>query len=114
MGLSVQKQARILHAVREAERTTSYWPALPESLLCRVLREVRQACRFRWKSDSRMPTQFASLMIVAGVNAKALSKYPGTPSVVITLDRYGHLMPGMRRRRQGCWMRTGVRDRLGC
>ncbi len=33
-------------------------------------------------------------MIVAGVNAKALSKYLGHASVVITLDRYGHLMPG--------------------
>ncbi len=37
---------------------------------------------------------FASLMIAAGVNAKALSIYMGHSSVVITLDRYGHLMPG--------------------
>ena len=37
---------------------------------------------------------FASLMIAAGVNAKALQTYMGHASVSITLDRYGHLMPG--------------------
>ena len=33
-------------------------------------------------------------MIAAGVNAKALSEFLGHSSVAITLDRYGHLMPG--------------------
>jgi integrase len=37
---------------------------------------------------------FASLMIAAGVNGKALSTYMGHASIAITLDRYGHLMPG--------------------
>jgi integrase len=37
---------------------------------------------------------YASLMIAAGVNAKALSTYMGHSSIQITLDRYGHLMPG--------------------
>ena len=37
---------------------------------------------------------FASLMIAAGVNAKALSSYLGHSSIQITFDRYGHLMPG--------------------
>lgn len=37
---------------------------------------------------------YASLMIAAGVNAKALSSYMGHASVTITYDRYGHLMPG--------------------
>jgi len=37
---------------------------------------------------------FASLMIAAGVNARALSTYMGHSSVTITYDRYGHLMPG--------------------
>jgi len=37
---------------------------------------------------------FASLMIAAGVNAKALSTFMGHATVAITLDRYGHLMPG--------------------
>jgi integrase len=37
---------------------------------------------------------FDSLMIAAGVNAKALSTYMGHANISITLDRYGHLMPG--------------------
>jgi integrase len=37
---------------------------------------------------------FASLMIAAGVNAKALSVYMGHATISITLDRYGHLLPG--------------------
>jgi integrase len=37
---------------------------------------------------------FASLMVAAGVNAKALSTYMGHANISITLDRYGHLMPG--------------------
>lgn len=37
---------------------------------------------------------FASLMIAAQVNAKALSTYMGHASINITYDRYGHLMPG--------------------
>jgi integrase len=37
---------------------------------------------------------FASLMIAAGVNAKALSTFMGHATISITLDRYGHLMPG--------------------
>jgi len=37
---------------------------------------------------------FASLMIAAGVNAKALCTYMGHASLTVTYDRYGHLMPG--------------------
>ena len=37
---------------------------------------------------------YASLMIAAGVNAKALCDYMGHSSIVVTYDRYGHLMPG--------------------
>ena len=33
-------------------------------------------------------------MIAAGVNAKALSTYMGHSTITITLDRYGHLLPG--------------------
>jgi integrase len=36
----------------------------------------------------------ASLMIAAGVNAKALSAYMGHATIAITFDLYGHLMPG--------------------
>jgi integrase len=37
---------------------------------------------------------FASLMIAAGVNAKALQTYMGHANISVTMDRYGHLMPG--------------------
>jgi integrase len=37
---------------------------------------------------------FASYLIAAGVNAKAVSVYMGHASVAFTLDRYGHLFPG--------------------
>jgi integrase len=37
---------------------------------------------------------YAAFMIAAGVNAKALSTYMGHSSITMTLDRYGHLMPG--------------------
>ncbi len=37
---------------------------------------------------------FASLMIAAGVNAKAISTYMGHASIEVTFDKYGHLMPG--------------------
>jgi integrase len=33
-------------------------------------------------------------MIAAGVNAKALGEYMGHATITLTLDRYGHLMPG--------------------
>jgi integrase len=36
---------------------------------------------------------YASLMIAAGVSAKALQTYMGHSSITITYDRYGHLMP---------------------
>lgn len=37
---------------------------------------------------------FASLMIAAEVNAKALCDYMGHSSIKVTFDQYGHLMPG--------------------
>jgi integrase len=33
-------------------------------------------------------------MIAAGVDAKALQGFMGHANISITLDRYGHLMPG--------------------
>jgi len=37
---------------------------------------------------------FASLMIAAGVNPKALQTFMGHATITVTLDRYGHLFPG--------------------
>jgi integrase len=36
----------------------------------------------------------ASLLIAAGVNAKALSVIMGHSTIAMTFDTYGHLMPG--------------------
>jgi integrase len=36
----------------------------------------------------------ASLMIAAGLNPKEISEYLGHASITITIDRYGHLLPG--------------------
>jgi integrase len=62
---------------------------------------VRRRAHTAWK-NAKLETiglhecrhTFASLMIAAGVNAKALSSYMGHSSITVTLDRYGHLMPG--------------------
>jgi len=57
-----------------------------------------QAC---WQTHELEPVTlhecrhtFASLMIRAGVNVKALATYMAHASITITLDRYGHLLPG--------------------
>ncbi len=57
---------------------------------------VRRRALIAWRNAKLTPIglhearhSFASLMIAAGVNAKALSVYMGHASVTITLDRYG-------------------------
>ena len=57
--------------------------------------------RMAWKRAGLDPIllhecrhSYASFMIAAGVNAKSLSSYMGHASITITLDRYGHLLPG--------------------
>jgi integrase len=62
-------------------------------------RALARRAETAWKARERISLHecrhtFASLMIAAGVNAKALSSYMGHSSITITLDRYGHLMPG--------------------
>jgi hypothetical protein len=37
------------------------------------------------------------------LNAKTLSTYLGHATITITLDRYGHLMPGSESKRGRCW-----------
>ena len=55
----------------------------------------------RWEKKGLTPITlhecrhtYASLMIAAGVNFKALSEFMGHSDIAITLDRYGHLLPG--------------------
>lgn len=73
-----------------ATATTSFEPST-----------IRRRALAAWKRAKLTPIALhecrhtcASLMIAAGVNAKALSTYMGHASVTITYDRYGHLMPG--------------------
>lgn len=68
---------------------------------------VRRRALAAWRRVQLEPIQlhesrhtFASLMITAGVNAKALSSYMGHASVSITFDRYGISCPGTRPKRQ--------------
>lgn len=44
---------------------------------------------------------YASFMIAAGVNSKALSQFMGHSSIKVTFDLYGHLMPGSEREAAG-------------
>ena len=39
---------------------------------------------------------FASLLIDAGVNAKAVQTFMGHATIEMTFDQYGHLIPGSR------------------
>ena len=62
---------------------------------------INGRARKAWKTAGLAPIglhearhTYASLMIAAGVNAKALTTYMGHSSVTTTYDRYGHLMPG--------------------
>ena len=48
----------------------------------------------------------ASVMIAAGVNIKALSEFMGHSSITITLDWYGHLLPGSLAEAARCWTLT--------
>lgn len=69
------------------------WPTDPGILRRRTYK--------RWKDAGLKPLgfhegrhTFASIGIAAGLNAKTLSTYLGHATITITLDRYGHLMPG--------------------
>lgn len=69
------------------------WPTDPGIL--------RRRTHARWKTEGLKPLgfhegrhTFASIGIAAGLNAKTLSTYLGHATITITLDRYGHLMPG--------------------
>ena len=89
----------IAHRLREGRTTGLVFGHDAETPLhdSTILHRARRA----WKVAGLDPIglhearhTFASLMIAAGVNAKALSVYMGHSSITITLDRYGHLMPG--------------------
>ena len=50
----------------------------------------------------------------SGINTKALSTYMGHSSITITLDRYGHLLPGNETQAAHLlesWLRESIRQR---
>jgi integrase len=66
-----------------------------------IPRTTLERARRAWAQTSLTPILFhecrhtyAAYMIAAGVNPKALQTYMGHASITITLDRYGHLLPG--------------------
>jgi integrase len=67
----------------------------------RWVRSIAEAAGERWVQRGLLRLTlhearhtYASLMIAANVNAKALSTFMGHANIGITLDLYGHLMPG--------------------
>jgi integrase len=62
------------------ERPRMVWVETSESVEPITLHEARHTC--------------ASILIAAGVNAKALSVIMGHSTIAMTFDTYGHLMPG--------------------
>jgi integrase len=64
---------------------------------------VRRRALAAWKQAGLAPIglhearhTFASVMIAAGVNAKAICEYMGHATITMTFDRYGHMLPGSR------------------
>jgi integrase len=62
---------------------------------------INQRAKIAWTKAGLTPItlhecrhSYAAYMIAAGLNSKALSTYMGHSSITITLDRYGHLLPG--------------------
>ena len=62
---------------------------------------VRKRAHNAWREAGLTPIglhecrhTYASLLIAAGVNAKAITAYLGHASIQTTFDLYGHLMPG--------------------
>lgn len=60
----------------------------------RVAKRAWESARVRAITLRDCRHTFASLMIAAGVNAKAISTFMGHANIAITIDTYGHLMPG--------------------
>jgi integrase len=92
-GYLLEHKLRQGHADGLAFGRSPTAPFAPKAITDRAERAWREARLTRLTLHEARHT-FASLMIAAGVNAKALSTYMGHANISITLDRYGHLMPG--------------------
>jgi len=100
-GIAVLRDFLLEHRMRAGESApetlvfgdTAVSPFPPSAIARRAVRAWSSAELERITLHECRHT-FASPMIAAGVNAKALSTYMGHANISITLDRYGHLMPG--------------------
>ena len=77
------------------------FPGLPDPRFPLHPRTLRRRAAKAWKGVGLEPLGFhearhtyASIAIAAGLNAKTLSTYMGHANISITLDLYGHLLPG--------------------
>lgn len=75
-------------------RADAAWKAANKLESKRAREEDREPVLLKRITPHACRHTFASLMIAAGVNPKALSTFMGHANISITLDRYGHLMPG--------------------
>jgi integrase len=99
---------RPLSRILEAHRRSCEWSGDPRALVLGREAHVpfsdtglRGRALRRWAASSLEPIGLhearhtaASWFIAAGVNLKAVSTILGHSSIAITLDRYGHLLPG--------------------
>jgi integrase len=53
---------------------------------------------------------FASMLIAAGENPRAVQEFMGHSTITMTFDLYGHLFPGAATRRASDWTRTSTRS----
>jgi alkylation response protein AidB-like acyl-CoA dehydrogenase len=58
---------------------------------------------------ANLPSQPSVIEELAGVNATALSMFMGHANISVTLDLYGHLLPGSEDQRLAYWMPTSLR-----
>jgi integrase len=72
---------------------TKVRPFDPGTVIARA-RAAWQAARLAPIGLHECRHTYAAYMIAAGVNAKSLSVYMGHSTITVTLDRYGHLLPG--------------------
>ena len=96
----VLREHLLAHVMRSGRRDsdlvfgeTTTMPFAPKRLTQRA-DDAREAAKLKRLTLHDCRHTYASFMIAAGGNAKALSEYMGHASIAITLDRYGHLMPG--------------------
>ena len=85
----------------------------------RITDRVAAACKRAGRIESLTTHDarhtYASLMILAGVQIVALSRFMGHTSITVTIDRYGHLYPTERQAAVGMFdalMSGGLADRL--